>query len=215
MDWFSQYRMAAPIPQASNYPDLENEDNFDDLRYNIDTIRSIGDEIENDFPYKELSYIGSGTMGVSYEIPSNDGFSVLKVTKDMQEYSNGLKLMKLQKGSGRLPGVVEIFSCKKYRRLFLIKMEKVKELIEEEKLLLDIICENFPKAVDLSDFQLFYNRSILKIKEYKLNEDYEFLKEVYDFILNLHKINIKFVDLHGDNVGRRFSNNELVLLDIG
>ena len=80
--------------------------------------------IEN--KYKPVSSLGGGMWGVAYV--TNDG-KVLKLTKDINEYSICQELQKLKHSNC----FVDIFETEQISTIFIILKEKLQELNEEQK----------------------------------------------------------------------------------
>lgn len=168
-----------------------------------------------------LKLLGSGAGGTAYDIGNG---LVLKVTKDSSEAQSS----NLIKGK-KIPGIIHIqdvwqFPNSSFYGLIMEKIIPFKSWPEdEEKDYLDKIVDN----LDLKSKLMKYKdntgeiwKAILAEPTFSVSGNPEKLSEAFQLLTNIIQqvksagIN-NFFDLHLENLGKRVSNGEVVVFDLG
>ena len=190
-------------------------------------IKFLEEEIKK--IYKEdihLIYMYSGSFGLVFNIYGKD--EVIKFTSDISEAKNIKSLI-----TKKFDFVAKYNWIKKYKYdgcdVFIISMEKVKPLNDDEEYLLDIILSDFFSLQTYDYYKnelpdsIFGEKNFIKeLDSWKYrdltqnyNKSIKFHKEILNILNKSIENNFKFYDLHCGNFGYRIGTNKLVIIDPG
>lgn len=172
--------------------------------------------ILSDIGINNIKMISSGNNGTAYDA----GDVVIKVTGDLMEYANAIKLQ----GQSNT-GAVDFYSAYKLSddysnlasgsRYYLIVMEKItpaKGMIEK---IGNIIGENLTYPFTTNEKARL--KSLVFRKEPAIKRHRQMLhklEEILDAIESLNDLGIRLQDFHGENLGLD-SNNNIKIYDLG
>lgn len=215
------YKIAIPVPFQSEWKEKSFESNaLDYLDENIDGGTS--NLIEQKYP--NARPISGGEFGLAYDGGNN---MVVKITSDETEY---VMANKLKNNPSDL--FVDVYDCyplektnKGTHQIFIIELEKVKLLNENEKenyfgiwnkyTMFNSYVEKRKSHLNFDVWEGFID--VLNKFGFFDNEDnIKFFQKVENFFYKLKKEGISWngSDVHGDNIGWNH-NDELVILDLG
>jgi len=250
MNWYNFIKQSMPLPKSTGIPEVPDDPRFEDWGkhnwYTVDLLeRNLADPSGLEEKYPDLQYLGSGAYGVAYDIMQNAEQSghVLKVTKDISEWTSGNRIMELQNQlGGQLPNIATIYDVQKLQDetddpdkpydVYAIEVEQAEQLAQVPNELVGFLRWFFtihlrylrgnpqevaPKAWDFILEKAPNNYG--KGAEEKLKSFEPIFADVFskyfDMASTLVDMGFSISDSHGDNVGIRHGTEEYVIFDFG